>query len=159
MCNGDGTSCLGCESVDIQDVQFLLDGQGIRQLALVRRARAQVLRSDSSQRTRTKANKLLVDAQGAYNALWSNVWVGYQRVITNCSNTTFCTTVSTSASGQSVQSESQRLVDTLNRMVRLLRKATANSKSGAKLVSSMKALHQANLSELARIPATQSSCE
>lgn len=157
MCNGDGQSCLGCETVDVQDDQFALDGQARNQLALIKRARYQVVRGSATRKQRSVANDIVESAASTYDRMWHSAW-SYQRFIVSCSNTTFCSSIDISANSKNFESDSNLMVGLLDDVVGILRDVSGDKRKGRNLISKMDKLHQDNLKSLSLIPASQSEC-
>lgn len=158
VCNGDGTSCLDCESVDLTPIQFAVDGQGARQRALVRRIRNAIYRTADSARQRAAANRLLVAADKEYLALWTDVWTSFPPVVQSCSNSQFCVSSDLTSQTDELVASSQRFVQIMRAAARLLRKASNGTQTGLRYERAMQELHLANQDAIKSIPASQSTC-
>ncbi len=159
VCAGDGTSCLGCNTVEVQAQQFALDGQASQQLALIKRARAAIGRYDPSRRTRSAARKVFQEASATYARMWGSTW-SIPSSITTCTNSVLCQSVDVSSVASSAfEADSEQMVALLSELTKSLRNVSGQRKAGAKLKRSMTALHSSNLQLLAEIPSSSSSCQ
>jgi len=86
VCNGDGTSCLGCTSVNITNDLSALDGNASGQRSLIRKLSRLFVKVGGS---KSSANRYNAQALSQYNSAWSAVW-STPSVVTDCSNTVLC---------------------------------------------------------------------
>ncbi len=157
VCNGDNTSCLGCETIDIKGTQFALDGQAGRQLNLIQRSIQKIRRNRPTTSQLRTARRILASATTTYKIMWATAWE-QQRFVQVCSNSTLCTNVETSYNITSFQSGSQDMLSLLKQSVEILRKVRKSKTAGKNYVDSMNTLHGLNNSELAKLPRSASVC-
>lgn len=160
VCNGDGTSCLGCEDTNIQQTQVTMDSTSLAQKKLVFRAARELERSASTsdRRTRKYVQSLRVRAQQLYESSWGLTW-SIPTIITSCSNTEFCVQVSNTGTISQFNNNSQALKKlAAGAAKRLKRLSSAKARSAKSITSKAAKLHDANLSESAKVPANISAC-
>lgn len=157
VCGGDGLSCLGCETVDIMNDQFALDGQALRQLKLIRKVRNLALSGNASKKQKASLDSITNQASKTYDDMWRTVW-SIERYIVSCTNIQICTAEDISGSTLSFQNNSQHLVNLMKDAVRVLRKSRKDRRIGAKYLSAINNLHQLNLQISAGIPQVKSNC-
>jgi hypothetical protein len=158
VCNGDGTSCLGCTSVTITDEQFSLDGQAGAQLSVIRRARAALVKAGASKAQRRTARRVLQEASSLYVRMWETTWA-LPSTVTTCTNAVLCQSADISQISVGFREDSETMVELLAEITGALKRITGNGRAGVRLTREMRALHQQNLGALAQIPATQSTCQ
>lgn len=88
VCGGDGSSCLGCESFNIKEQQFSMDGLSFEQKAQVNSA-ARMLKRVGTKRARNIATKANKAAQLLYIENWNLTWT-IPQVFASCSNSNLC---------------------------------------------------------------------
>jgi predicted outer membrane repeat protein len=157
VCNGDGTSCLGCSSSDVTDKQFTLDGSAAGQKALIARLTKLYLKAGGS---KVSANSFQVQAEKLYQNAWQLTW-SVPSVIVTCSNTQFCVTRDHSATIASYTADVNSLNDLATKIGKTISKKTKNRSilnSAKSLQAKLAKLRKQGLSEAAKIPATSSSC-
>ena len=158
VCDGDGTSCLGCESVDIKQQLFALDGQALAQKKLVRHAADSVIRNRSASKNAVRAAKSAKAAAAAlYQEAWTQVWRQPQ-ISTLCENQIFCTQIDNSDALQSMVGNSLKFGDLLNQVLKQLKRLPGGTRSAQQFLKSYKKLHQANLDQVAKVPTITSAC-
>lgn len=159
VCNGDGTSCLGCEDVDVTNLLFILDGNANAQAKLVNRIAKLVLNNKRAKSSSKKiAKRAMNDANTLYLQSWSLVWEGVPHLFTNCVNTEFCVQVDETASLAAYKTNSETLRLVLNKVVKELRKVNGDKKLGGSALRKGEKLHKDNLSSAAQIPQSSSVC-
>lgn len=159
QCNGDGTSCLGCEDVDISATQGTLDSQAEAQYRIVRRLNRQlktVSRGTANEATDKQfGSRQKQRAKTLFEENWGFIW-SIPSVNTQCANADFCVQV---ASGiESVQLFSvntQELVSIANKLARRIAKRGGNAK---RLKRQANALGDDSLALVATVPTTESVC-
>jgi hypothetical protein len=147
----------GCNETDIQNSQFILDGQAASQKRLIQKARALAIRGGASAADKAKLDKIFQAATSAYIRMWSGIW-SQQRIVVKCSNTVLCQNVDISQSAKAFQKDSDLMVSLLGDAVKVLRRTTGKRKAGDDFVSQMKKLDGLNFAELATLPAFKSEC-
>jgi len=157
VCDGDGTSCLGCESVNVTKSLFALDGQALAESKLISRvARGLIKNPAASAKAKTLAANSIKAANKYYKEAWGCVWATPQ-VINNCTNTSFCTQIDNSSGIQCLLSNSAKfgtLLKALNREVQRL----GQSHQALSNTRNYRILHNKNVVEAAGIPTVTSAC-
>jgi len=160
VCAGDGTSCLGCESVDILQVQFALDQSALKQKKLVGSTANLLLHLSKGKKgiVRT-ARAAISEANILYTQSWTATWSSPQ-VLNLCSNTIFCATSDNSAQIDIFKRNSAAFLQLTTKLANLLSHASANyvKKAGSVLKTALR-LHSANLANAAKIPVQISVCK
>jgi hypothetical protein len=153
------SSCdLGCNSTDIKNVLFKLDGGLNNQRSVVERV-VRLLRSTLGN---AKAGaKDLARAQRLYLEGWTEVW-GFPSVVQTCTNAVACVTVSNS---DYVGDFTGRADELYSISQRLLRKVRASAHGKARTLRAVQQLeklgkkfHDASLSEVKGVPPSRSTC-
>ena len=124
-------------------------------MALIRRARNLIHRSESSRRQ--NANKLFAGAKETYIRMWNTIW-SYERIINLCTDTVICSTVDISSKAVLFENDSESMAEVLKGMLRQLRRASGKKNAGRNLLNSMNQLSASNKAALAEIPKFQSEC-
>ena len=149
---GDGTSCLGCTSIDIKETQFALDGGAAVQRDQVNYA-AGVYRREGASRKQVKAIK--AKAHSLYEQNWSLTW-SLPSVQTTCTSTVFCVNVDNAPSINSYASTSLALKNLLNSTVNKLTTLSAEAKK--RLKKKARRAHERNLKNAGLVPTVAQSC-
>lgn len=158
VCNGDGTSCLGCEDVNISGQQFLIDGTSLDQAKLVQRVSRLILKDKRAKaRSRNLASNSITRAQALYQDSWGKTW-SLPQIATSCSNTQFCVQSDNSGTISSVLDNSAQLQALTSKVVAELRKVRKDRRLGGSYLKKAAKLHNVNVTESAKIPASTSSC-
>jgi hypothetical protein len=157
VCNGNGSSCLGCTTTDVTDIQIRADSSGFRQLRLIRRARLLVFNTTKSSTQRLAVSKIANSAAANYRQMWTSIW-SYQSSVLSCTNRDLCANVDISGNVKSFEAGSARMVELLDQAVLVLRQSTRRRTSGRPLLRSMTTLHRSNLESTSRLPLAQSVC-
>jgi hypothetical protein len=158
VCDGDGTSCLGCNSTDITNSLFALDGLGLAQKALVRKASALFVKAGGS---KAKAAKYNNTADQLYTKNWEGTW-SLPHIAVQCTNTDFCVQADNSGVIADYRSNSdalKALADAIAQSVIKLAKKSAKLKSSAKTILKQSSiLGNQSLAETQSVPVTTSAC-
>lgn len=180
QCNGDGQSCLGCQSVDIQGGQLAIDSNANNLRNNVLKVNKQLeIGSKNAKLSAKELNaikKTIKDsnaaAEATYREVWSTTYTAFPPVVLSCT-ATFCVNTSNVSSKVAVSSGNQELVDLaaasskkLTSLVKTAKRngsATVNKVSKAssnakKVVNNSVATNNSSIQELGKIPGTQSSC-
>ena len=180
VCEGDGNSCLGCNSVNIQGDQLALDiaANAMRDNVLKVNKQLNVAAKNSKITSKEKKaeDKYIansnVSAQKDYKEVWSTVYTGIPGNVISCT-ASFCVNVSTTSYKVEVSSGSEDLLENAqngyNRIKKLEKKAKKNrspnlkkvqkaSKAAKAIVDNSKQLMNETNTSLSKIPANQSSC-
>jgi hypothetical protein len=156
VCAGDGTSCVGCSEVDTTSALLSIDGAALaaknrveRALVILRRLeRFSASGARFARETRAKASKF-------YIAAWQQTWT-FPLKVTNCTNTQFCVSGSTTGNVADVRESFAELAK-LN--AEIVRRTARRSKSRAAALT--KAFEGARLEfeqRIAAAPTTTSVC-
>lgn len=159
VCNGDGTSCLGCEDVDVTNLLFILDGNANAQAKLVNRISKLILTNKrASSSSKKLAKRAISDANSLYLQSWSLVWEGIPHLFTTCANVEFCVQVNETESLNAYSANSSALRNVLTKVVKELRKVAKSKSLGGSALRKGEKLHKDNLSSASQIPQTTSVC-
>ena len=147
----------GCTEIDVQNSQFILDGQAANQKRLIQRARALALRGTPTKSQQTSLNKIFQSATSAYIRMWSGIW-SFQRIVQKCTNTVLCKNVDISQTAAAFKKDSDLMAKLLNDAVKILRAVQGNKSAGSNLVKQMTKLSGLNVTTLATVPSVTSDC-
>lgn len=158
VCDGDGTSCLGCNSTDITSNLAALDGLAFNQKALVRKATKLLTRAGGSKTKVDKANK---SADALYSHSWNIVW-SLPQVAVQCSNEEFCVQVNNSpviADYTSNADAFKKLADSIaKKVIKLARNNAKLVTSANNILKKSASLHDRSVTEAQTVPVTTSAC-
>ncbi len=160
VCNGDGTSCLGCSDVNIKDTQVALDSGALDQKRLVLRSLKLLSKSISKSDSKTKKfiTQSRLKANTLYQESWGLIW-SIPSIQTSCSNTVFCVSVDNSDTIFSYELNSAQLKRLLDQTVRkILKFAPKNFTKASSMQRSGTKIHQHNLDISESLPTTSSAC-
>ena len=87
VCNGDGQSCLGCNSLNIENIQLALDNNAATLRSLVFEAAKYLLSKGSTKTQKAFSKKMIIESQSLYREAWINTYVGVPRTILDCNST------------------------------------------------------------------------
>ena len=161
VCAGNGNSCLGCESENVTTIQLALDSGARDQEALIVNALHRFRRVvGNTGGARRYIIKVRDQASALANQNWVTTW-SFPSIVNTCTNTQFCTTVTTSAFTNSYAANSVLLRDlTLDVLSRTERRARLRSQRNAarQMRKQAEGQHQTNLLNASSIPTTSSTC-
>jgi len=158
ICNGNGQSCLGCETVDINPLQFQIDGNQKGQSRLVDQIARKILKNpDASARSKRLAKKAAADALDAYEESWLFVW-SLPQISTSCSNSQFCVQSDNSQTINQIVANSASLQEILGKVVAELRKITGNASAAKQTLKQGARLDKQNIEQAGKIPVIVSAC-
>lgn len=159
VCNGDGTSCLGCTEVNILSTQFSMDGNAFLQFQNIRKLNRRLVRLTRGTENATLAKKIRhrtnTNAEDLYLSSWVATW-SFDSALQQCTNETLCVSVSSAPVLSTYVEAVDALYDTAARLSRKIKKL-AGKKSG-KLLDAAATAQQDALSSAALIPSSQSLC-
>lgn len=157
VCNGDGTSCLSCTSVNNVANLFELDGEAASQKDVVNRLANLLVKVGGSKKT---AKSLNSKATVFYLAAWKFAW-SLPQVSVSCGNTQFCTTVDNSGLIANYRKNMKGLTVIATQLGNLINAKTNNSLS--RKVKNMLLRRAARIAKSAeatasKIPSSTSAC-
>ena len=152
VCGGDGTSCYNCVVRDIKTTQLKLDGGAFN-------TRRMITNFAKSLRKASDRTRVIADANAAYAQTWRSIW-SIQTISSLCGNTALCSTLSLSASTQSVVSANNNLQTLANQLYRTLITEKMTSKRVlSTFAKRIRSNAQLVASELNNLPQATSSCK
>lgn len=162
VCDGDGQSCVECQSVEIKSKLFDLDGAALRQRDLVKYG----LRYLSSVGKRNKqvknfVKKTSVRAEELYVESWVLSWQ-FPQEIQSCDDSPFCVKVSTLNEVSAYNANSEKLLQLTLDVAKKIRQVSKSSSSKLfvkRLQKRGRGLQKFSTTASAEIPASFSSCE
>lgn len=132
VCDGDGTSCLGCTEESQIKVLVALDSQGLAQAKYVKAVANKLLRDKrASKKSRALASAAIIDSAKLYNNNWSTTWT-LPKVIATCTNTQLCSTVDFSPLVADYVRNSDKLLNLLVKVVKEYQQVSKSRLSGLK---------------------------
>ncbi len=159
VCGGDGNSCLGCNSVDITQKQFALDGNSASIRDLVRTTARDIEKLRGAKAAdKAFAKKAKKDADKFYNSGWVLAW-SLPNIVTTCENQAFCTSTDNSGTIQSFNAASTNLNSLLKSTISRLQKVRHKKLSrDAQRLAKGDSLNQQNLTLSSTVPTVASAC-
>jgi len=164
VCFGNNDTCLECESINISQSQFDIDGYAaeIHQLSkrTTRMLRRNARMSDNplqTRRLRRIANRLDKLAAEQYEAAWAAVWT-VPSEMQSCGNTQLCVSTSNVGALGLIDHHIGELHTLMQRGVLRLRRVTGRGRLGTKLLLRARAARDAAQVMLNQVPAETSSC-
>ena len=157
VCNGDGTSCLDCTTVDTLPALLSLDGSVLGQRDLVFSATKLLLDLAPTKANRTLAEKSDTLAQNLYEQTWTQIY-SLPPVVLSCGNTSFCTSASTAEYVSTFRSNASKLTELLTQTVRTIRKLGIKPGAGKRLLAKSSELSRVSEAAIRALPAAQSQC-
>ncbi len=157
ICNGNGQSCLGCQSVNITENQFTLDGTAAAQKVVVRSLSRLFVKAGGS---RKAAKSYLTKADDYYVGAWRLTWT-IPSVLVQCTNTQFCVNSDHSGTVNSYLSNVKSLRDLARKIGKsILAKTNKRALVGATKVFLRRAdlLRARAISAAGAVPTSSSSC-
>ncbi|MCB0352769.1 MAG: DUF4215 domain-containing protein, partial [Bdellovibrionales bacterium] len=159
VCDGDGTSCLGCENVDQFSTLASLDGGANSQREVVIRSISLLTRLVKSQKARNYGRRIRNKADALYVQNWTLIFE-IPTTVTSCANTILC--VATDVGTQEVEGYNANafaLHDLTKQVIRKARRASGRSRIGQKLIRLSEARLQENLNISASVSTFSSTCD
>jgi hypothetical protein len=180
VCNCDGSSCLGCQSVNIQGGQLAMDSNANEMRDNVLKINRQLSVGSKNAKLKPAEIKLeasyivqsTIQAQKDYQEVWNTIYTSIPGTVISCT-ASFCVNVSTASYKVEVSSGNKDLLQLAElgylRLKNVERKAKKNKASNLKKVQSAakkaleilkdsRQLQTETIVELSKIPANQSSC-
>ena len=160
VCGGDGKSCLGCSDVSIFETQLGLDGTSLDQKNLVFKISGKLAQAGKDAQSRSFVDSVRREAESLYKSNWNFTW-GMPRVVSSCSNTTFCVQKSNAAGLTAYNDNATRLRNLALQALKRLDKTSKDNKRKARNRLFKKQIlqyYQSNLEISATVPVTVSSC-
>jgi hypothetical protein len=157
VCGGDGQSCLDCTKVDISKLQLALDGNARQQhqhnLGGLR------LLSRLSKQTEDKklVTALKINSQNLYNQSWTTTY-SLPKIITSCTNTIFCASVSNINEIQTYENNAATLFSLSQSIVKRLKKLKVPRKTLLKFSRTAEGLLANSKQISSSVPLTSSKC-
>ena len=159
VCDGDGSSCLDCDEVDITPLQLSIDSNADMHAGLVQRAARQLVRrSGRDANARRFANRQVRRADRLSKEVWTQTWT-IPNVLSFCETSVLCVSVSNVGFTSEAAMASTRMQRVLRRTVRRLRRESGRPRAGRNLLDRGAALLEQNLLEIERVPESYSSCQ
>lgn len=124
-CNGDGQSCINCDSANQLEQLFKLDGNSFQQKRLVQKS-VGLLRKVTDSNT---GSEYLNQAESLYFNNWALTW-SIPEVTVDCNASTFCTTVESNSNVKDYDANAVALRDLA---ISVARKARSKNKSTGNL--------------------------
>ncbi len=158
VCGGDGTSCLGCTDVDIQQTQVVMDSGALAAKNVVDKLGKLLTSYKKDKATKQYVNRVKSKAHRLYVDAWQLTY-SIPQVITTCSNTVFC-----------AQSDNSKKVNDFNKNSAALKKLASDlsnkvkaaSRKGANKANTYlrqaKSIHNNNIAYSKTVPLIASSC-
>ena len=159
VCNGDGQSCLECQSVNILDTQLSIDGLAGQQRDLVLKASRQLgsVRPGNSKRKQF-AKSMVAESQNLYVQAWTTTYAGFPATVLSCASSS-CVSVSTVDAKQTISSSVSQMSVMIERALKLTpRKNKAQRKKIKVLLKRSQALTKDQNELLSMVPNSASSC-
>ncbi len=180
VCNGDGSSCVDCDSVNITGNQLALDSNANALRDNVLKINKQLKAGASNAKlssTQLRAETDYIsssnsEAQLQYIQAWQTIYTGIPGAIISCTNS-FCVNVSNAGYKASVNENSNDLYKlaqkSYKRLLKVektakknksskLKKVQAAVKKARNIFENSAKLYNLDKQELSKIPANQSSC-
>lgn len=180
VCNGDGQSCVGCNSVNINGNQLAIDSNAnsLRDNVLKVNKQLQIASKNAklSSKELKSVNNLIASsnakADSTYKEVWTMTYTSFPQTILTCV-ASFCVNVSTASNKTSIDSGNDELLALAKtsdaklksiekaakrNKVSTLSKVTSASRKSSSIVKESTNLNTSSANELAKIPANQSSC-
>lgn len=158
VCRGDGTSCLGCETVDISSLQFSIDGNQRAQARLVDQIARKILKNpNASNKSKRLAKKLSRESFVDFEDSWQLLW-NMPQISTSCSNSQFCIQSDNSQVIDEIVANSAGLHEKLVRIVNELRLLTGKSNTAKNTLKQGARFDRQNVEAAGKIPVTVSAC-
>lgn len=181
VCNGDGQSCAGCESIDNGGNQFILDANtnNLRNLVVKANRSLEVAAKNAALgKAELKAiNNYIANsnkrAQSIYTETWSKTYTGFPSVILNCT-AAFCVKTSIASEKALIDSNGKKLLDMITaaqsrinslvasakkRKAPKLKTVVSSQAAVKKVLLSAQSLQASNKTALSKIPSSHSSCK
>ncbi len=156
-CGGDGTSCDACDSLDITDTIFLLDGGAKEQEALIKNI-TRPLRRKGKARLREWAKDTRTTAHDLQIKNWVLSWTIPQVVLT-CPDTEInCVEVSNEDKLSEYIARSEELRDLGIQAAKRLRRLRKNNRVARRWKKRVRKQHRENLAQADKVPLVTSSC-
>src|SRR5690606_3058973 len=93
-CGGDGTSCIQCNSINITETQYVLDGTGLEQRLLLKKATNKLKRAaKKSKKVKMFVNKVMTQGEELYIRNWEFIW-SVPSIIKQCESAAQCVSTS-----------------------------------------------------------------
>lgn len=159
VCNGDGTSCLGCEGVDYTATLATLDTGAKKQEWIVKRATTFLKRVSSDSETLEYIERTRKHAHELQIRNWTITWQ-HPQVMKNCTNTLFCASFDHSfiiAEYRIHSEELRKLAHQVIKKVAAARGGTLNKNEKA-LLKQADEQHRFNMELADTVPQTTSDC-
>ena len=139
VCDGDGQSCVACQSVNIEGKQLALDINANSLRNNVIKVNRQLLiagnNSKLSKKDLASLNNYIkntnIQAEDLYHQVWSKTYTAFPPVVLSCTSS-FCVTVSTASDKAAIQSSNDGLIS-------LSKASEAKAKAILKIAKSNKA--------------------
>lgn len=161
VCDGDGTSCLGCSDSDITTAQITLDSNALVQASLVNEALYRLRRVRKPTRALSRYIKATrTEAERLYNESWLSIW-SVPSVITQCTNSQFCVTISSLPLLDPFLTNTTALRDLTLDVTKRIRRNAKNRvqrRRAVDLETRAQILLDLNIQETQSIPVNISSC-
>ena len=156
VCNGDGTSCLGCTSQNIKPKLFSLDGAAFDQKNTVRdaaRLLAQVTKNHKA------GSAEVAEAFELYNSSWNLAW-SMPEVNVQCTNSQFCVSVDNVPTIEVYTSNADRLLKLAKGLARKARKLgnARQQRSAKQIIKRAKHFYDNAITDSKTVPQTYDAC-
>ena len=157
VCNGAGTSCLGCDDLDISSGQMSLDGTARQQHILVVNAVKNLLKLSNSKANKTFGAKVTASSELLYLESWRLTY-SIPSLIKNCTNSTFCSSISNVEALNKYNSNATALHTILESVTKRIKGLKNSKRIGERILKRADSLLQSSKKFSDALPRTSSQC-
>ncbi|MBL7661813.1 hypothetical protein JNK13_03570 [bacterium] len=168
VCDGDGKSCLGCETLDISQTLLGADGNASNANRQVRNAAKRYVQAATKRYKRgsklnsakKKADQTSKAATSDYSLFWTTNWIDISATFMFCSNSQFCVSVSETANKELLRVLAKKQLDRVNALMKSIKSIQGGrlSKTDQKIIKNAQKLYNDTLKDINQIPDEQSAC-